>query len=462
MTFMKKALYIIIAAYSAFLFSGCKVGQKYVSPTLNGMPNTFEALTVTPISVTDIGWSTLYKDSILQSYIIKALDHNKDLRIAVSRIKEMEANKRISFANMFPSLNYGSESYRKLENYGGDAAAYTNKINANVNVSWEVDVWGKLRWANDAGIASYLQTLEAQRSLKLTLVAEVAQSYFELEALDKELKIVKQTLEARKEGVRFAKLRYDGGLTSEIPYRQSLVELARTETLIPSLEQSIKLKENDLFVLMGEYPSGMLLREDSFSDQHPQDLPIEFPSIILKRRPDVIQVEQELIAANAKIGMAYTDMFPKIQLSGRIGGENDQLADFIKSPAWLIDGLITGPIFNMGKNKAKYKAAQAAYEQANFKYEKKVLDVFKEVNNAIISFSKTKDIYKSDEQLYSSAKANENLVKIQYVNGSASYIDLLDAQRQLFDAEVALNRADLNKLLSVVTLYKVLGGGLNQ
>lgn len=456
-----RILKYIILLLSIFTLTMCKVGSKYKQPELATMPDTFDNLTTDSGSVADIGWSTLYTDPILQEYIGKALMHNKDILIAAARIKEMEANKRISFANLFPQIGIAGKGEREFEYYGGDTKKFKTEYNANVNVSWELDIWGNLRWANEAGVAAYLQTLEARRWLQLTIIAQVAQAYFELESLDKELQIVKQTLEARRQGVKFAKLRYDGGLTSEIPYRQSLVELARTETLIPSLEQSVKLKENDLFILIGEYPSGSIGRGTGFDTQlMPADLPIELPSTLLQRRPDMIQAEQQLIEANAKVGVALTDMFPRIGFSGRIGAENDALSQLFKSPGWLINGAITGPLFNMGKNKAKHNAAKAAYEQVILGYEKKVLDVFREVNNSIISVQKSKEVRKSRSELYQSTKTNERLAQLQYVNGIVSYIDLLDAQRQLFDAEIALNKAHLNELLSVVALYKALGGGL--
>lgn len=382
--------------------------------------------------------------------------------VAVARIKEMAAKKRISFANLFPEIGGELAGQKEHLNYGGDNSKYTPELRANLNVSWELDVWGKLRWANDAGVAAYMQTVEAQRALHLTIVAQVAQSYFELKALDRELAIVKQTLEARREGVRFAKLRYEGGLTSEIPYRQSLVELARTETLIPNLENEIKLKENDLFVLVGEFPSGSISRigDDINHQLIPQNLPVDMPSSLLKRRPDMIQAEQKLIEANARVGISYTEMFPSLRLTGRLGGENDELSDFLKSPTWFISGVLTGPIFNMGKNKATHNAAKAAYEQEVYTYEKSVLEVFKEVNNSIVTFNKMKEVYRSQEALYNSAKSYHELAKLQYVNGVISYIDLLDAQRQFFDAEIALNTAILNELSSMVGLYKALGGGV--
>lgn len=456
---MSKLKYILIV--SVILLLSCKIGQKYERPEMN-MPQTFEAGSMAAGDASDIGWSTLYSDTVLQGLITKALDHNKDMLVAVARIKEMAAKKRISFANLFPEIGGELAGQKEHLNYGGDNSKYTPELRANLNVSWELDVWGKLRWANDAGVAAYMQTVEAQRALHLTIVAQVAQSYFELKALDRELAIVKQTLEARREGVRFAKLRYEGGLTSEIPYRQSLVELARTETLIPNLENEIKLKENDLFVLVGEFPSGSISRigDDINHQLIPQNLPVDMPSSLLKRRPDMIQAEQKLIEANARVGISYTEMFPSLRLTGRLGGENDELSDFLKSPTWFISGVLTGPIFNMGKNKATHNAAKAAYEQEVYTYEKSVLEVFKEVNNSIVTFNKMKEVYRSQEALYNSAKSYHELAKLQYVNGVISYIDLLDAQRQFFDAEIALNTAILNELSSMVGLYKALGGGV--
>lgn len=446
-----------------FFVSSCKIGSKYEQPVMDNMPQTFDSMGSEGGSVSDIGWSELYTDPVLQELILKAIEHNKDLLIATARIKEMEANKRISFSNLFPSLGYAGDGEREMEKYGGENKKFKTSYNAKVNVSWELDIWGNLRWANDAGVASYMQTIEARRWLQLVIIGQVAQNYFELQALDREFQIVSQTLTSRREGVRFAKLRYEGGLTSEIPYRQSLVELARTETLIPGLENDIRLKENDLSILIGDFPIGNILRGKSFENQQiPKDLPIEIPSTLLQRRPDMIEAEQKLIESNAKVGIAYTDMFPRLSFSGKIGFENDELANIFKSPGWLINGLVTGPLFNMGRNKAKHKAAKAAYEQEVLQYEKKVNNVFKEVNNAIISFNKAKDVRKSRSELYASAKSYHELATLQYVNGAVSYIDVLDAQRQLFDAEIALNNAHLKELLTTVTLYNALGGGLTK
>lgn len=456
---MRKQHYILLLF--VVLLSSCKIGQKYEKPEM-AMPLSFDVENMSNGSVADMGWSTLYSDTILQNLITKALDHNKDMLVAVARIKEMAANKRISFASMFPEVGAEVAGQKELTNYGGNNEKYSPELRANLNVAWELDVWGKLRWANDAGVAAYLQKVENQRALHLTIVAEVAKCYFELRALDRELEIVKQTLEARKDAVEFAKLRHDGGMTSEIPYRQSLVELAKTETLIPNLENKIKLKENDLFVLVGDFPSGTIPRGGETINHQliPESLPVDLPSSLLKRRPDMIAAEQKLIEANAKVGIAHTEMFPSLKLTGRLGGENSELANFLESPTWFISGVLTGPIFNMGKNKAKHKAAQAVYEQEVYTYEKAVLEAFKEVNNSIITFNKMKEVYRSQEALYESTKRYNKLAKDQAIGGVVLHIEVLDAQRQLFDAEIALNTAILNELISMVTLYKALGGGL--
>lgn len=456
--------YIIgILLSGCFFFGSCKIGKSYQRPIMTDMPDTFETAGLQEGSIADIGWSTLYTDTILQKLIAQSLEYNKDVLIATARIKEMIANKRITFASMLPEIGLDGLAQREYLNYGGDNKKYSPEIHTDLTFGWELDIWGKLRWANEAGVAEYMQSVESQKALRLTIVSQVAQNYFELKALDRELVIVKQTLEARKEGVRFAKLRYEGGLTSEITYRQSVVELARTETLIPSIENEIKLKENDLSILLGQFPGEVIRSSTDISKiPTPPNLPVDLPSTILQRRPDIAEAEQRLIAANAEVGVALTSMFPSLKLTGKLGAENSELSNFLKSPTWFVSSALTGPLFNFGKNKATHNAAKAAYEQEIYSYEKTVQNVFKEVNNAINTFQKAKEVRASREKLYESVKSYQNLSRLQYVNGIISYMDVLDAQRQLFDAELSLNDAIKEELNSVVMLYKVLGGGLEQ
>ena len=326
-------------------------------------------------------------------------------------------------------------------------------------LSWELDLWGKLRWANQAAISGYLQSVEGKRALQLSLVAQVAQSYFELTALDQELAIVNQTLAARREGVRLAKLRFEGGLTSETSLRQAQVELARTQTLTPELERKIRLKENEISLLTGQYP-GKVERGKHIVGQHlPDSIPVGLPSELLERRPDIRQAEYQLKAAHAKVGVAYTSMFPKITLTGHYGLESNALSDFLKSPYFFVGGELLSPLFNMGKNRAKLKAARAVQEQETYNYQKAVLNAFTEVNNALITSRKSREIRESRQNLENAARSYMDLATLQYINGVISYIDVLDAQRGYFDAQIGLNNAIRDELLAAVNLYKALGGG---
>ena len=455
---MKYRSIVVICLIACWGLSSCRLGRVHKTPEMD-MPSAFDRQGFADGVAADIGWSTLYQDTVLQGLIEQALEHNKDVKIAAARIREMIAQKRIKFADMLPGLGVEALAEREYLNYGGNQKKYDPEFHANLTFAWELDIWGNLRWQHEASVAAYLQSVEAQRALQLTIISQVATMYFELNALDRELAIVRQTLGARREAVRFATLRYEGGLTSEVPYRQSLVELARTETLVPKLENEIKLKENDLSVLLGEFPSSIPRGGEAVQNVL-QELPVELPSTLLQRRPDVRQAEQRLREANAQVGVAYTNMFPRIALTASMGGENSELAHFLQSPTWYWGGKLLGPLFQMGRNRAAHRAAQAAYEQEVLRYEQKVLEVFQEVDNALETFRRTREMHDSAAALCRSAESYEQLAHLQYVNGAVSYIDVLDAQRQLFDAQIALNDAELNELTATVSLYKALGGGL--
>ena len=299
------------------MVSSCKIGTKYSRPELN-LPERLEVMSVDSITIDDLDWWELYTDTVLQGLIHTALDNNKDALIATARLKEYMAAKRIASADLFPKLNADLHAEREIENYGGDLQDASNTMEANATLTWELDLWGNIRWGREASVAEYLATKEAQRALQMTIVAEVSQTYFELIALDDELSIVTQTLEARKEGAHIARLRFEGGLTSETSLKQAEVELAKTMTMVPVLERKIRLMQNKMALLLGQYESD-IVRGRNLQDQHmPQYLPAGLPSELLIRRPDVRQAEQQLIAANARVGVATTDLFPTISLTGNM------------------------------------------------------------------------------------------------------------------------------------------------
>ena len=427
---MKRKNIYIILLLSMFALTSCKVGKSYVRPEM-ALPDSL-AQQQDSMSIADEQWQAVYTDSTLRALIDRALEYNKDMLIAASRVKEMAAQKRISVANLLPQLTGKVEAEREVENYGGHSRDVGNSYEAKALLSWELDLWGNLRWKKVAAVAEYLQSVEAQRALRMTIVAEVAQAYYELVALDTELEIVRQTQKAREEGVRLARIRFEGGLTSETSYQQAQVELARTATLVPDLERRISLKENDISFLVGEFPTR--IKRVNFLQELdvPESLPVGLPSDLLERRPDVRAAEQQLKAEHAKVKVAYTNMFPRLALTGQFGLESDVLSNFLESPYSLLNGAVLAPLFGWGKNRAALNAQKASFEAEVHSYEKTVLNAFKEAKNAIVDFNKIKEVYQLRAKLERSAKGYVDLAQLQYINGVINYMDVLDAQITAF------------------------------
>lgn len=450
-----------ILTYILFLgvcLTSCQLGKHYTRPDLH-LPERLDSMATDTMSIADFRWWEIYTDTTLQTLIRQTLEHNKDMLTAAARLKEMAAQKRIAYANLFPEVKGQLYTDKEAENYGGDSYESVPEYSAKFIASWELDLWGNLRWVKDRSTAQFLQAVENQRALRMTLVAQVAQAYFELVALDNELAIVKQTLRARQESVHLAELRFNGGLTSETAYQQAQVELARTATLVPDLERAIALKENDISFLAGRYPSTVERSHHPQDIRLPETLPAGLPSSLLERRPDVRAAEEALIAANAEVGIAYTNLFPRITLTAHYGLESEEFRDFLHSPYHFLSANLLTPLFAMGKNRAALKAKKAACEQAAYQYEKAVLSAFKDARNAIVEFNKIQDIYDAQLELEQAARKSIDLTRTQYLNGYISYLDMLDAQRTYLDAQIALSNAVRDKQIALVQLYKALGGG---
>lgn len=445
--------------FLAVLTTSCQIGRHYTRPNIELPATLTDENSTDSASLADRSWTEIYTDSILQGHIWKSLKYNKDMLMAAARIKELAAMKRIDYAKLFPSLDLRIYGEKEKDNYGGDSPSDDNQFDLKANIAWELDLWGKLRWAHDASTAEFMASIENRRALQMSLIAQVAQAYYELVALDNELSIVRQTVTARRESEHLAKIRYEGGLTSEVTYRQAQVELSRTATLVPDLERQITAKENELAFLTGEYPHHIKRSSLPQEVSYPDSLPVGLPSSLLERRPDVREAEQKLIAANAAVGVAYTSMFPNITLTANLGAESEELKDLLKSPYHLLSVNLLQPIFAMGKNRAHHKAAKAAYERAVYAYEKTVLSAFRDAYDAIANFNKMKEIYQTRYNLESSSKTALSLALVQYVNGAIGYMDLLDAQRTYLDAQIGLSNALLDSQLATVNLYKALGGG---
>lgn len=449
--------YIIIIGV-LFFFSSCKIGKEYVRMDFD-MPENYSEYLEDTTCLADMKWWDVYADTNLQNLITSTLENNKDMKIAVAKVKEMAAKKNIDFANYFPQINGSAYAQNEGLNYGGDDYKNDFEFGVKANISWELDLWGNIRWANERSMAEYLSTIEGQRALMMSLVAEVAENYFDLIALDNELRIVKQTLIAREEGVKLAKIRFEGGLTSETSYQQAQLEYAITAAMIPDLEKKIAIKENEILKLAGTYPVKVQRVGIQNNLMLPDSIPLGLPSDLLERRPDVKMAEQKLIAANASVGLSYTNMFPRIVLNPIVGFETDEFATLLSSPMFFIGANLMSPLFNMNKNRNKHKSQQYAYEQECYRYEKVVISAFYDVMNAMVEFNKIKEIYQTRLMVEQSAKVTMELAQLQYINGVIGYLDVLDAQRNYFNAQISLSNAYHDKQITMVNLYKALGGG---
>lgn len=452
---MRKYIFIIGVM---FFLSSCKVGKEYARMDFD-MPENYSEYLADTTCFADMKWWDVYADTNLQNLINSTLENNKDMKIAISKVKEMATKKQIDFANYFPQINGTAYAQNEGLKYGGDSYKNDFEFGIKANIAWELDLWGNIRWANERSMAEYISTIEGQRALMMSLVAEVAENYFDLIALDNELRIVKQTLIAREEGVKLAKIRFEGGLTSETSYQQAQLEYAITAAMIPDLEKKIAIKENEILKLAGTYPVKVQRVGIQNNLTLPDSIPLGLPSELLERRPDVKMAEHKLIAANAAVGLSYTNMFPRIVLNPVVGFETDEFATMLSSPMFFIGANLMSPLFNMNKNRNKYKAQQYAYEQECYRYEKVVISAFYDVMNAMVEFNKIKEIYQTRLMVEQSAKVTMELAQLQYINGVIGYLDVLDAQRNYFNAQISLSNAYHDKQVTMVKLYKALGGG---
>ena len=459
-----KHLYIYTAALVLTLACGCSAVRECKSPDID-MPQSLagrqaNATTTDSLTMADIGWWEFYGDDMLREIIERTLANNRRIQAAAARVEQARQMYGIARAERLPNLYFEAPFNNETNDYYGEKPIRDPELGLKLTVKWELDMWGNLRWAKRRSGAEYNATVEDERAMRMTLVAEAAAAYFRLVALDNELDIVRHTLITRSEGVEQARIRFEGGLTSDLPYQQAQVEYAAAAVLIPNLERNIEATENALAVLMGENPDRVVRRSSRLNDDKmPDHLAVGIPSTLLQRRPDVQASEQRLKAAMAAVGVAYADRFPRMMITLTGGVEDNSLRTIFRSPFSYIAETLTAPLFGFGRKKAKYKAAVAAYDVARLNYEEKVLEVFREVDDAVVSFCSARRAAELKLELRDAASKYVDLAHLQYQAGSINYLDLLDAQRRYLDAQIGLSNAVRDEHLALVQLYKALGGG---
>jgi len=458
---------------SAILLTGCTVGPDYHRPAVPAPPN-FRAPDPLPApqatSLADLKWWEVFKDEKLQDLIRAALAANYDLRDAVARVEAARANLGLTRANQFPQVGASGEFYLNRLSRDGQTplpASFLPDQNRNFGeaalnlLSFEVDIWGRLRRATEAARANLLSADEYRKAVVVTLVSDVATAYLHLRELDYELEISNATLASRQDSLKLTADRQTGGIATLLDLRQAeqLVDVA--EQAIPGIQQQIEQTENQITLLMGQNPGGIVRGQDFMQQQLPPEVPAGLPSALLDRRPDILAAEQTLVAANANIGVAKAEYFPRISLSGFLGGQSTQLSSLFNGPhsAWSFVPQISQPVFAAGALKSGTNLARAQRDEALIQYEKTIQTAFTEVSNALIAHQRVRESRVKQEALVTTLEDRKRLAYRRYRGGVDTELNALDADRDLFQAQLSLAEIRLDELLSVVQLYKALGGG---
>lgn len=455
----------------AVCLTGCMVGPNYHRPAVPA-PGTFRGALSPPesASLADQKWWEVFTDPRLQELVRTALAQNYDLRDAFARVEAARANLGITRSAQYPNVaaNANIQTIRTSRN---GALSLPPSIMPNQNrtfggatlnvLSFEADIWGRLRRATEAARANLLAAEENRKAVVTTLVSDVATAYFTLRELDAELEISQRTLATRKESLDLIKARQSGGLATILDLRQAEELVYTASETIPALEQQIAQMENQISLLLGKNP-GEVIRGRSLTEQKmPPEIPAGLPSALLERRPDIRAAEQRLIAANAQIGVARAAYFPQISLTGFLGGQSTQLSDLFGGPnsVWNFTPQVTVPIFTAGRIRSNVRLAEAMRASALAQYQKAIQTSFTEVADALIAHRKLRERRVQQELLLAALQDRTRLAYLRYRGGVDTLLNALDADRSLFQAQLTLAGIRQGELLSVVQLYKALGGG---
>jgi multidrug efflux system outer membrane protein len=443
--------------------AACALGPSYRRPPVP-IPETTRGQRgpADPASLADSPWWAVFHDRALQELVEEAIRGSHDLRAAAARVEQARNQIAVARADMFPQPSYQGEAVRERTAVPGSFANLTfNAFLGTFNLAWEIDVWGRIRRATESARAEYLAAEAARRGVLLTLVSDVAQAYFELLELDRELEITHSNRITFQDTVDLFRRRYEGGIGTLLEVSRAQAALSQVRAGIPELERQIVAKENQLSTLLGR-PPGDISRGAALEDESPApEIPVGLPSQLLERRPDIQEAEQALVAANADVGVAVANFFPRIGLTSLYGGQSSELENLVKSAGnvWAIGGSLAGPIFQGGRLLASYRATSAAWDEAVERYEQATLQAFAEVSNALVAQEKLKGVHADRDETAKALQTSVALSLQRYNDGISNYFEVLEAEQQLFPAELDLARTQRDELVAVVTLYRTLGGG---
>ena len=466
---ISKNLLAVTACGIVVLVAGCKVGPNYARPQVTA-PVVYRGAddaavsTPDPSSLGEQDWAQVFHEPELQQLIRTALENNYDLRIAAQHVLEQEAQVRITRSQQFPSVTVGGSGLgADLPSTLGSGLPNGTIASGSLNLSaaWNPDFWGLYRRQTEAARAELLSQTWAQRAVRLTLVQQIATAYFQLRALDEQLGIAKETLATRRQSVELTKTLESAGSVPLSDLREA-EELEYTASAqIPQIEQQIQQQENGLRLLLGQNPGPVAHTDATALNPLPQDLPVGLPSRLLERRPDILEAEQKLVAANARIGVARAQLFPQLSISASGGVGGDTFASLADPDSRLIYGIgsLTQPIFEGGKLRGQVQLSEHTKEEMVLNYQKTIAGAFRDVSNALIAVNKQKSVREEQEKLVAAAEDATHLARVRYQGGATSYLEVLTTDSNLFSAQLNLVTTREGEALALVQLYGALGGG---
>jgi multidrug efflux system outer membrane protein len=458
-----------IVAIALLMLTGCAVGPNYKRPPVT-VPGTYRGLAAdsdpqATASLGDEKWWTVFQDEQLQILIREALSQNYDLRIAATRVLQAQAVLGITRADQFPTITGGASATslgiprtKNLQSFE------TSSNQVNLSLFWELDFWGKFRRATEAARANLLATEWGRKAVVWSLVSNVASAYFQLLELDAEMEISRRTLATRKDSLRLVEIRAKGGATSLLDVRQSEQLVYTAAASIPDLERRIEQQENLISILLGRNPGPVTRGRPLVENPMLPVVPAGLPSPLLARRPDIQSVEQQLIAANARIGVAKAAYFPQITLTAEGGYQSSALTSLFSGPAgfWSFGGQLVQPIFTGGRIRSNVRLTEAQEQEAVLIYQQSIQQAFREVSDSLVAYRKNQEFRAQQQLVTTAAQDATRLSDVRYRGGVTSYLEVLDSDTRYFDAQLSLAQAELNERLALVQLYNALGGGWQQ
>lgn len=444
------------------LLTACAMGPDFIRPQVD-TAEKFRLSEMEGESIANMRWWELLQDETLQHLIRQALQENKDLKRAIASVEEFQARSRIAFMDFVPNVDYDASApvFGTLGGFGIPGFPTPFNYFGRTTLNWEIDIWGRIRRSNEAARAELMAREENRRAIILALISAVAQSYFDLLQFDIQLDIAHRALSSWEESVAISRAQLQGGIISRLDLDQFEAERANAASRVAELERRVVQKENELSVLLGRNPVAIARRHLLTEQVIPPEVPAGLPSELLQRRPDILQAEQTLAAATARIGAAKAARFPKLSITGFLGVASPALSNLLLSGSEFgVGGLgLAGPLLNAQSLGFEQRAAKAQAKQALAQYEQTILIAFKEVEDALVAIRTINDQLKAQRQQVDALHSALHVADLRYQGGITSYVDVLLAKRNLFDAEFSLSASHRFHLISVVQLYNALGGG---